>query len=113
MSEYYKNLDKKKNNVTILCMTNNIYLVRDTVSKLYQHCFPAVNDGSAVRQVCDMFGKTPHFKDLELWRFDYGFNVETSEAVNVEKAVIALPQMSSDAPTMPMSEGVAQVELKR
>lgn len=94
-------------------MTNNIYLVRDTVSKLYQHCFPAVNDGSAVRQVCDMFGKAPHFKDLELFRFDYGFNIETSEPVKVEKAVIALPQMSSDAPQMPLSAGSSQVELER
>lgn len=95
-----------------LRMYNNIYLVRDKVSQVYNHCFPAVNDGSAVRSVCDMFGKSPHFKDLELVRFDYGFDIQTGRPVNSECAVIALPE-PDQAPKMPLSQGSATVEVER
>lgn len=90
-------------------MTNNIYLIRDKVSQVYEHCLPAINDGAAVRAVCDMLGKSPHFRDLELWRFDFGFDVATGRPVQLESAVIALPEQPSDAPAMPLSQGSAKV----
>lgn len=83
-------------------MTNNIYLLRDTVSKTVKFCFSSVNDGSAVRYVCDLVGKDPHFKDYELWRYDSAFDVETMESRVIDKAVIALPS-PENAPAMPLS----------
>lgn len=83
-------------------MYNNIYLLRDTVSKTVKFCFSSVNDGSAVRYVCDLVGKDPHFKDYELWRYDSAYDVETMESKSIDRAVIALPS-PENAPTMPLS----------
>lgn len=93
-------------------MTNNIYLLRDKVAQTFGFSFPAVNDGSAVRYVSQTYGKSPLWHDLELWRFSYGFDVQTGDPVQCEKAVIALPELPSGADNMPLSAGSATVETK-
>lgn len=93
-------------------MTYNIYQVRDTVAKEFKTIFASKNDASAVRQLVDIAGKDPHYKDLELWRFNYAYDFETGEPVQVDRAVIALPDVSQ-APKMPMSESQsARMEIK-
>lgn len=113
MSEMFKNLDKKKNNVTIKnTMTHNIYLIRDKVGLTFDVAFNAINDASAVRYVVSRYGKAPVYKDLELWRSDYGFDVQTGKGCTIEPAVIALPP-ADEAPEMPVTQGSGAVEIKR
>lgn len=109
----YKNLDKKKNNVTIKnTMTHNIYLIRDKVGLTFDAAFNAINDASAVRYVVSRFGKAPVYKDLELWRSDYGFDVQTGKGCTIEPAVVALPP-AEEVPAMPVTQGNGSVELKQ
>lgn len=75
-------------------MTYSIYLVRDKVAQSFVRSFDAPNDNSAVRYIVDVYGKQPHYEDLELWRFPYGYNIETGDCVAMEKAVIALPSVA-------------------
>lgn len=72
-------------------MVQQIYLLRDTVAKTYVRSFDSSNDGTAVRYTVDMYGKQPHYSDLELWRAGIGYDVETGELISADKAVIALP----------------------
>lgn len=113
MSEYYKNLDKKKNNVTIFNMVIHIYYIRDVVSKLVRTSFSMVNDASAVRDVQRTFSKAPEdYKDIELWRSGFAYDNETMEQVPDEKAVIALPPLAA-VNDLPLGQGAAKVELKQ
>lgn len=92
-------------------MTYNIYQVRDVVAKEFKTVFAAKNDATAVRYLVDLAGKDRHFKDLELWRFDYGYDFETGAPVQVDRAVIALPEQ---APEMPLSvSDSARVEVRK
>lgn len=72
-------------------MTYSIYLLRDKVALSFVRCFDAANDNAAVRYVVDVYGQQPHYTDLELWRYPYGYDIETGEATASEKAVVALP----------------------
>lgn len=72
-------------------MEQLIYLLRDKVAQTYVRSFDASNDGVAVRYVVDMYGKQPHFSDLELWRAGVSYDIKTGEIGSVDKAVIALP----------------------
>lgn len=72
-------------------MKQSIYLLRDKVAQTYVRSFDASNDGVAVRYVVDVYGKQPHFTDLELWRAGVCYDVTTGELSDVDKAVIALP----------------------
>lgn len=72
-------------------MKMNIYLIRDKVALSFVRSFDSNNDGTAVRFVVDVYGKQPHYEDLELWRFGYGYDSETGDPVPVEKCVVALP----------------------
>ncbi len=90
-------------------MKHNIYLLRDKVALTFDECFKANNDADAVRTVTRAYGSTPRYKDFELWRFDYAFDVETGVAVPVERAVVALPDLPENAPKMPMSDEPVRV----
>lgn len=72
-------------------MKQSIYLLRDKVAQSYVRSFDAANDGVAVRYVVDVYGKQPHFTDLELWRAGVSYDIQTGEISQVEKAVVALP----------------------
>lgn len=72
-------------------MTQNIYLLRDKVALTYVRSFDAVNDGVAVRYVVDVYGKDPHYTDLELWRSAVAYDTMTGDVSPVEKCVVALP----------------------
>lgn len=75
-------------------MTYSIYLVRDKVAQSFVRSFDAPNDMAATRYIVDIYGKQPHYEDLELWRFPYGYNIETGDCVAMDKAVIALPPVA-------------------
>lgn len=81
----------------MLYMTQKIYLLRDKVALSFVRAFDAQNDGVAVRYIVDVYGKQPHYADLELWRSEVGYNIETGAIENGERAVVALPQAPSSA----------------
>lgn len=85
-------------------MTHNIYLIRDKVGLTFDVAFNAINDASAVRYVVSRFGKVPAYKDIELWRSDFCFDVQTGKTSSCESAVIALPPADA-APEMPLNKG--------
>lgn len=72
-------------------MKQNIYLLRDKVALTYVRSFDSSNDSTAVRYVVDVYGKQPHYEDLELWRSGVAYDVETGETMAIDKAVVALP----------------------
>lgn len=72
-------------------MRQNIYLLRDKVALSFVRAFDCSNDAVAVRHVVDVYGKQPHFSDLELWRSSVAYDVETGDISSVEKCVVALP----------------------
>ena len=84
-------------------MKQSIYLMRDKVAQAYVRSFDASNDNVAVRYVVDVYGKQPHYTDLELWRSGVAYDVETGEISNTDKAVIALPS----APVPPSIDSMA------
>lgn len=84
-------------------MKQSIYLMRDKVAQAYVRSFDASNDGVAVRYVVDVYGKQPHYTDLELWRSGVAYDVETGEITSTDKAVIALPS----APVPPSVDSMA------
>lgn len=77
--------------------------MRDKVAQTYVRSFDSSNDGVAVRYVVDVYGKQPHYSDLELWRAGVCYDVETGEISNVDKAVVALPA----APVVPPVDNLA------
>lgn len=79
-------------------MTQNIYLLRDKVALSFVRAFDAQNDGVAVRYIVDVYGKQPHYEDLELWRSECAYDVQTGAIVTVERAVVALPPVPAKAP---------------
>lgn len=79
-------------------MKQSIYLLRDKVAQTFTRAFDCQNDGVAVRYVVDVYGKQPHYSDLELWRTEVGYDVETGSIVNGERAVVALPPAPSTSP---------------
>lgn len=79
-------------------MKQSIYLLRDKVALSFVRAFDAQNDGVAVRYIVDVYGKQPHYSDLELWRTEVGYDVETGAIVQGERAVVALPPAPSTAP---------------
>lgn len=85
-------------------MTHNIYLIRDKVALTFDVAFNAINDASAVRYVVSRYGKLSVYKDLELWRSDFCFDLQTGKTSSCESAVIALPP-SEAAPEMPLNKG--------
>lgn len=91
-------------------MTHTIYLIRDKVAQTFDVAFNAINDNSAVRYVVSRYGQSPVYKDVELWRSDYCYNVETGKGATCEPAVIALPP-ASELPPMPTNQGSATVEV--
>ena len=72
-------------------MKQNIYLLRDKVALNFVRSFDAGNDGVAVRYIVDVYGKQPHYEDLELWRSGVAYHVSTGEISTTEKVVVALP----------------------
>lgn len=87
-------------------MKQNIYLLRDKVALSFVRSFDASNDAVAVRHVVDMYGKQPHFDDLELWRSSAAFDVETGDISSVEKCVVALPPVPVAPPVDQQLNGV-------
>lgn len=85
-------------------MTHNIYLIRDKVGLTFDVAFDAINDASAVRSLVGRYGKLPIYKDLELWRCDVCFDVQTGKTSHIDSAVIALPPPDA-APAMPLNKG--------
>mgnify|MGYP007069929690 CR=1 FL=1 len=79
-------------------MIQKIYLLRDKVALSYVRAFDAQNDGVAVRYIVDVYGKQPHYSDLELWRTEVGYNIETGAIEQGERACVALPPAPSTAP---------------
>lgn len=79
-------------------MTQTIYLLRDKVALSFVRAFDAQNDGVAVRYIVDVYGKQPHYTDLELWRSEVGYDIQTGEITKGERAVVALPAAPSAAP---------------
>lgn len=77
-------------------MTYNIYLLRDTVALSYVRAFDASNDNTAVRYIVDVYGKQPHYTDLELWRSGVAYDLQTGEISTTEKCVVALPPVPSE-----------------
>lgn len=72
-------------------MKQQIYLLRDKVAQSYVRAFDASNDATAVRYIVDVYGKQPHYSDLELVRFGVAYDVQTGDKSDVERAVVALP----------------------
>lgn len=79
-------------------MKQNVYLLRDKVALTFTRAFDAQNDGVAVRYIVDVYGKQPHYSDLELWRTECAYDVETGAILPGERAVVALPAAPSSAP---------------
>lgn len=79
-------------------MKQSIYLLRDKVALSYVRAFDAQNDGVAVRYIVDVYGKQPHYSDLELWRAGVAYDISTGVVSEIEKAVVALPPAPSSSP---------------
>lgn len=73
-------------------MKYGFYLIRDTVALSYVRAFDAPNDNAAVRYVVDLYGKQPHFSDLELYRTGFSYDLQSGDVDRTsDKVCVALP----------------------
>lgn len=88
----YKNLDKKKNTVTIDGMVKyNIYALWEETNSSFGNVFISKNDNMAVRHIVENHGSYAYFDKLKLWNTGKTFDVDNGDIGDCDKYVVSLP----------------------